>query len=103
MRQVKVNLSKGYLARNTTLRVGKTISGRRWEIQAYDGRGVFTTDITVDELPIPVFATRRDALAFLDTLPVGSIWATSSRLPSHYVQTANNDAGFVIRAMSQTG
>lgn len=98
MRQVQVTLRSGYLARNTMLRVGKTANGRRWEIQAYDGNGSFTTNITVDGKALPDFTTQREAIALLETLPQGPFWATSDRATSHYVQPSNTDTGYSILA-----
>lgn len=98
MRQVQVNLRSGYIARYVRLRVGKTITRRRWEIQAVDDNGTFTTNITVDGQSIPEFTTQRDAVAFLDNLPQERIWATSDRVSSHHVQRANNSQGFSIQA-----
>jgi hypothetical protein len=96
MRQVQVNLRSGYIARYVRLRVGKTITGRRWEIQAADDNGTFTTNITVDGQSIPEFTTQRDALALLATLPQDRIWATSDRVPSSVVQAANNPQGWSL-------
>lgn len=96
MRQVQVNLRSGYMARYVKLRTGKSITGRRWEIQAADENGTFTTNITVDGLPIPQFTTQRDAVAFLSTLPQGRIWATSDRVPSSFVQGADNAQGWSL-------
>ena len=94
MRQVQVNLRSGYIARYVTLRTGKSITRRRWEIQAVDDNGMFTTNITVDGQAIPEFTTQRDAVAFLATLPQERIWAVSDRVPSSVVQAANNAQGW---------
>lgn len=95
---VQVFLRSGYLARYVNLRVGKTSNGRRWEIQAYDGNGMFTTDVTVDGQRLPEFTTMRDAMAVLDTLPKERIWATSDRVAGAYVDFAHSAAGKVQAA-----
>ena len=96
MRQVQVILRSGYMARYVKLRTGKSITGRRWEIQAVDDNGTFTTNITVDGQTIPQFTTQRDAVAFLATLPQERIWATSDRVPSSFVQAADNPQGWSL-------
>lgn len=80
MTRVTVTLRAGYLARHVTLRVGKRPFSRRvWEIQAADGAGFYTIDIRVNGEPAPTFKTRREAVAYLDSLalaPDARIWAT---------------------------
>lgn len=97
MKNVQVNLRRGFLARHVTLRVGKALRPRRWEIQAVDENGWFTTNIEVDGVVLEQFTTRRGALALLDTLPKGRIWATDPAFrPTTYVSHSDTGPGYSL-------
>ena len=99
MPQVQVTLRPGYLARYVTLRVGKAIKPRVWEIQAGDANGFFTVAVMVDGEAPPKFKTRREGLAYLATLGAGRIWAEPrDHRPSAYVTPSHSSGGFAIQA-----
>lgn len=96
MRNVKVQLRSGFLARYVDLHIVKQARGR-WVIEARDANGTATRDITVDDIQLAEFTTQGAAIDFMNTLPEGHFWATSDRKPSSYIAPADNGSGYELR------
>ena len=96
MSNVEVKLRAGFLARYVALTVVAATS-TTWEIQASDTGGA-RYGVTVDGEPTPRFASQEAAQAFLDSLGTTRVWATGDRIPTSYVQHANDGRGFNILA-----
>ncbi len=97
MANVTVTLRPDYLARYVTLRPGRAVQPRRWEVQAGDANGFFTVAVQVDGEAPPLFMRKRDAAAYIAALgDVGRIWAQPrGRVPSAYVSPSQG-GGFGV-------
>jgi len=87
MSRFTVTLRPGFLARSVALVVVRVAPGaRRWTIRALDSVAAFHP-VRVDGAPVPTFATRRDAAAFLtDNGAPATVWAVAETRP--YVRPA---------------